>query len=305
MYLEQLAQALDFQNNYEQKVKEAADHIRSKLTSKPIFGIVLGSGLGDLTNTITNQIKIPYKDIPNFPVPTVDGHEGVLYIGELEGVSIIGLSGRTHYYEVADKPFNTGMLQVIFSVHVLANLGIENYFSTNAVGGLNLNYSVGDIMIINSHINLIPNALLGKERKFLTINNTKPFRFPPMNGAYDSKLKQILIDNAQNNEHIHLGKYIAVTGPTYETEGECVAYRDGFKADAVGMSVTPEVIIARNREMKVVGISCITNTIDKDGVNAAEHNEVKKILETAEVKDRLSSTITDFFKVYKQTENTI
>ncbi len=303
MSLEKLEEALDFRDNYEARVESAADYIKKKLGEhQPIFGIVLGSGLGGLANSIESPTIIPYEEIPHFPTTTVEGHEGKLLIGELEGVPIIGLKGRKHYYEVADEPFNNGMLRAVFGVHVLANLGIGNYFVTNAAGGLNQEYNVGDIMVLRSHIHLQPNPLLGRHHEFHRIETKERVeRFQPMNKAYDPQLRNMLLQaGAQHKEHIHEGVYLAVTGPTYETEGECIAYRDGFKADAVGMSTTAEVIVARNRGMNVVGMSCITNKIAQDGTNATDHKEVKAILDSAEVKERLSSTVRGFFNQYKE-----
>jgi len=303
MSLERLEQALDFRDNYEAKVAGAADYVRNKLGNhKPVFGVVLGSGLGDLADSIEGAIVIPYGEIPNFPTTTVPGHEGKMLIGELEGIPVIGLKGRKHYYEVADEPFNNGILQAVFPVHVLADLGVENYFVTNASGGLNQDYAVGDIMILRSHINFLPNALLGRHHDFSRVDDTgQVWRFQPMNGAYDPELTAMIKQaGSAHKGHVHEGVYLAVTGPTYETEGESIAFRDGLKADAVGMSTTPEVIVARNRGMKAVGMSCITNVIGADGTNATNHEEVKAILESPEVKDRLSSTVREFFRLYRE-----
>lgn len=305
MSLKQLEQALDFRDNYEVKVAEAADYVRDKLGDhKPVFGVVLGSGLGDLADSIEGATVIPYGEIPNFPTTTVPGHEGKMLIGKLEGIPVIGLKGRKHYYEVADEPFNNGILQAVFPVHVLADLGVENYFVTNASGGLNEDYSVGDIMILRSHINLLPNPLLGRHHDFSRVDGAgQVWRFQPMNGAYDSELTEMLRKAGSAHEgHVHEGVYLAVTGPTYETEGESIAFRDGLKADTVGMSTTPEVIVAKNRGMKVVGMSCITNVIAADGTNATNHEEVKAILEYPKVKNRLSSTVREFFRLYRESE---
>src|SRR3989344_1078336 len=187
-------QALDFRDHYERKVAEAADYIKNKLgNSKPVFGIVLGSGLGDLASSIEDAAVIAYEDIPNFPTTTIPGHEGKLLIGKIEGVPVIGLKGRKHYYEVADEPFNAGILQTVFPVHVLANLGVPNYFVTNAAGGLNQDYAVGDIMILRSHINFLPNALLGRHHDFSRVDDTgQVWRFQPMNGAYDPELTAMI-----------------------------------------------------------------------------------------------------------------
>lgn len=308
MNIQKLEEALDFRDNYELKVKEAADFIETKLgDSKPTFGIVLGSGLGDIADSIEKANTIDYSEIPNFPSTTVPGHEGKMLIGELEGVPIIGLKGRTHYYEVADDFFNNGILKCVFPVHVLAELGVENYFVTNASGGLNQNYSVGDIMILKSHINLLPNPLLGRHHNFSKVDGSgRVWRFQPMNEAYDSKLTKILKDaSLTHKDHFHEGVYVAVTGPSYETEGECIALRDGYGADSVGMSTTAEVIVARNRGMKAVGFSCITNAITAEGSNPTNHDEVKAILDSTKIRNRLSSTVRNFFNLYKQNETKI
>ncbi|PIN73688.1 purine-nucleoside phosphorylase [Candidatus Woesearchaeota archaeon CG10_big_fil_rev_8_21_14_0_10_45_16] len=303
MSLERLQKALDFQAFYEQKVAQAADYIKERLSGlKPAFGVVLGSGLGELAGSIEGAVTIPYSDIPNFPMTTVPGHEGTMFIGTLEGVPVVGMKGRKHFYEVADGPLNTGMLLTVFPVHVLASLGVENYFVTNASGGLNPNYKVGDVMIITSHINHMPNPLLGRHHDFKRVGSQdQVWRFQPMNGAYDKELTSLLRDAGfSHDSHVHEGTYMAVTGPTYEAEAEAIAFRDGFKADAVGMSTTPEVIIARNRGMKAVGFSCITNVVTEDGINATSHEEVKAVLESSEVKNRLTSIVRKFFRSYQE-----
>ncbi len=291
----------DYFQNYEKLVCQAAAYVQSIIQKnnckQPVCAITLGSGLGELAQQITDAVSIPYSEIPNFPTTTVPGHEGTLIIGKLAGVPIIGLKGRKHYYEVAHEPFNNGILKSVFAVHVMAELGISNYFVTNAAGGLNTKYAVGDIMILKSHINFLPNVLLGPNKNFKRVgDNSEVWRFQPMNASYDLDYIQLL-QKAGNKyaENVHLGTYLAVTGPTFETEGECLAFRDGLGADCVGMSTTPEVIVARNRNMKVVGFSCITNTITKDGVNATNHEEVKEILNSKKIKERLSKIVVNFF----------
>jgi purine-nucleoside phosphorylase len=300
MLNEQFEKELDFHSNYEEIVDWASEYIKEELKDrKPKFALTLGSGLGEFAEKLNKAVEIPYDSIPNFPKTTVAGHEGKLIVGNLEGIEIICLKGRKHYYEVADKPFNNGILEVVLPIQVLANLGVENYFATNAAGGLNPKYGIGDLMIIKSHINLIPNPLAGRQKDFKNLEGKTIERFQPMNNAYDSKLRNILREASFTNfASIHVGTYLAVSGPSYETEAECVAFRDSLKADAVGMSTAPEVIVARNRGMKAVGLSCITNIIAQDGTNAANHKEVKAILESKEVKDRFSSTIERFFRIY-------
>jgi purine-nucleoside phosphorylase len=315
MGIEQIHEDLDFIDNYVAYVDEAANFIKSQLDSigstTPEFGVVLGSGLGDLAKEISDAKIIPYKDIPHFPRPTVEGHAGDMYVGSLEGVPIIGLSGRKHYYEEATRIKNAGILNVVFPVHVLANLGVKNYFVTNAAGGLNLKYNVGDTMVIDSHINMIENPLLGPVLDFKRVNDdNKVWRFQPMNEDYDNKLSYLLGRGFNNfaNEHKDWnlkqfkGIYLALTGPTYETKGECIAFRDGFKVDAVGMSTAPEVIVAKNRGMRVVGMSCVTNKIGLDGVNATNHDEVKAILESTRVRESLSGIVRNFFALYRESK---
>lgn len=290
---------MSYQIDFIKKVQDASLFLKNRLDNhRPIFGITLGSGLGELAEKIEINEVIDYTKIPHFPTPTVQGHEGKLIIGNISGVPVIGLKGRKHYYEVADEPQNSGILQTVFGVHVLAELGISNYFVTNAAGGLNPNYQVGDIMVISSHINFLPNPLLGQHHPFLRVDNQQPTdRFQPMNDAYDLDLrKKLLIAGQTFSEHLHQGTYLGVTGPTYETQAECIAFRDGLKADCVGMSTTPEVIVAKNRGMKVVGLSCVTNKIAPDGTNATNHNEVKAILESETVKSRFTTLVTNFFE---------
>ena len=310
--LHELEAALHFQKQYEDHVAAASDFITEYLDDrrldsskfKPEFGLTLGSGLDDLTSQIEIRAEIPYNKIPSFPVPTTGGHAGIMVFGRIRGVPIIGLRGRTHYYEVANEPFNTGILKVVFAVNVLANLGVENYFTTNAVGGLNPTYCVGDVMVLNSHINLIPNPLLGLVRNFRKVDGDQIDRFLPMNGAYDREFRELLTTSSLGDlAHIHHGRLLAVTGPTYETEAECVAFRDGLFVDAVGMSAVPEVIAARSRGIRCVGFSCITNKVTKEGVNATNHGEVVGVLQSQEVRDRLSGIVSRFFELYSQSKN--
>ncbi len=291
--------AYEYQLNYEKKVAEAVEYLKLSVKEQPEFGITLGSGLGDIADLIQDTTVIDYKNIPNFPVPTVQGHEGKLYIGKLEGINVIGLKGRKHYYEVANEPYDTGILHVVFPVHVLAGLGVQNYFSSNAAGGLNPHYQVGDLMVIRSHVSLIPNPLLGRQRDFTRVDGKQYERFQPMNEAYNPVLRDLFKKAATaHKEHIHEGVLLSVPGPSYETEAESVAYRDGFKADATSMSTTPEILSARSRGMRCIAFSCITNRIDIDGRNPASHGEVIRILESREVKDRLTSTVQNFFRLY-------
>jgi len=295
--------ALDFNQNYEKKVREAADYVKKFLgDKKPVFGIILGSGLGEVAAIIKGEKSILYKDIPNFHLTMVPGHEGRLIIGSIEGVPAICFKGRKHYYEVADEPFNNGALKAVFHIHLLAELGVKNYMATNAAGGLNLKYSVGDIMILKSHINMIPNPLLGRVLEFKRLDNNKPVeRFQSMDNAYDVEFRKLLIQaGADYKKNVHEGILLGLTGPSYETEGESVAFRDHLGADAVGSSITPETIVVRNRGMRVVALSFITNTIPQDSTNSVTHEQVQACISSKEIKNRISTILREFFALYKK-----
>ncbi len=300
-----LVEAATYQRNYEERVRKAAGCIREHLGTDitPVFGLTLGSGLGDLAKEIRDGIQIPYDEIPYFPRTAVEGHEGILHVGYLQGVPIIGLQGRKHFYEGADKPLNTAMLDVSFAVNVLAELGVKNYFATNAAGGLNPVYNVGDLMVMRSHLMYnMPNPLLGRKHKFTrVVDGTPTWRFTPMNSAYDDAFRLLLWKHKDLFfPNLHEGVYIAVTGPSYETAAECIAFRDGFRADVVGMSTAPEVIVATNRGMRTVGMSIITNKIAADGTNATNHAEVMSTLDSPAVKERLQTVVRGFFEGYRK-----
>lgn len=213
----------------------------------PRIGIILGSGLGDFASNIEQVVAIDYKDIPGFPISTVAGHKGRLIFGMLAGQKVVAMQGRFHYYE------GYAPSEVVFPVRVLKFLGIEFLFVSNAAGGVNLKFKVGDLMVINDHINLIPNPLVGPNVDSLGE------RFPDMNNAYDSSLRSLAEKVAQQSSlTLQSGVYLGGTGPTYETPAEYRYFRV-IGADAVGMSTTPEVIVARHVGVKVFGVSVITN----------------------------------------------
>jgi len=184
----------------------------------------------------------------------------------------------------------------------MASLGAKNYFVTNAAGGLNQEYSVGDVMLITSHLSdKIPNPLLGRKHAFTRVDGEPTSRFQPMHDAYDTDLTNMLFDAASEfSQGVHFGRYIASSGPTYESMAECVAFRDGLFVDAAGMSTVPEVIVARNRGMQVVGMSCITNSISDDGTNNTDHKEVVDALDDKDTQERLNTMLLRFFDKYKE-----
>jgi len=234
--------------DYITKIDEAANFIAFKLAGmKPLAGIILGSGLGELAEKIENKIVIPYKDIPHFAVSTAMGHKGNFIAGTLGGRNVVAMQGRFHYYE------GYGMDQVTLPVRVMKLLGIQFLIVSNAAGGVNTDFRVGDIMIIRDHINLMPNPLIGKN-----LDSFGP-RFPDMTRPYDRVLTEKAKKIAdQLGINLKTGVYLAGTGPTYETPAEYSFFRT-IGADAVGMSTVPEVIVARHSSIPVFGLSVITN----------------------------------------------
>lgn len=291
-------QEYKYQQDYENNVKKAADYLKRKLRAKPEFGIVFGSGLNKLERTIDWYEKIDYASIPNFPATTVDGHKGSVILGNIEDVPVVGLSGRIHYYEVGNEPY--GMLKVIFPVHVLAELGVKNYFATNSAGGLNPSYKERDLMLINSHYSFIPNPLIGRHMKFTRVDNcNRVERFQAMNETYNKEFRRLFLEASKGVPvKVHIGMYTAATGPSYETEMQSVFYRDVLKGQAVGMSTAPEIEVAVNRGMKCIGVSSITNVIRADGTNAADDDEVKS--NSKIVSGELSQIIRNFFRLYRE-----
>ncbi len=255
-----------------EKIKETTAYIQSKIKTAPEIGIILGTGLGGLVRDIKNQEVLEYKSIPNFPLSTVDGHSGKLIFGELGGKKVVAMQGRFHYYEGYD------MKQVTFPVRVLKFLGIKYLFVSNASGGVNPDFEIGDLMIINDHINLIPNPLIG-----LNIPELGP-RFPDMSDAYSKELIDLAKAVAKkNNIKVQEGCYVATTGPTFETPKEYQYFRI-IGGDTVGMSTTPEVIIARHMKLPVFAISIITDLGVPGKIVAVTHEEVQEIGKLAEKK---------------------
>ena len=230
------------------KFRESERYIRSRTSVEPNVGIILGTGLGGLVNEINIIDEIPYEDIPNFPVSTVQSHSGKLIFGELGGKSVVAMQGRFHYYE------GYTMQEVTFPVRVMKFLGIERLFVSNASGGVNPDYEIGEIMIINDHIDLFPaHPLTGKN-----IDDLGP-RFPDMSQTYDHAMIELakLIAN-ENNIKVSEGVYAGLTGPTLETPAE-YKYVRIIGADTVGMSTVPEVIVARHMDIPCFAISIITD----------------------------------------------
>ena len=255
------------------QVEEAVAFIQSKCSAKPEVGIILGSGLGNFTSEIKTTIEIPYADIPHFPVSTVVGHQGKLILGELEGRTVIAMAGRFHYYEGYTAE------QVVFPVRVLKYLGVQALFISNAAGGVNPGFKVGDLMIIRDHISFsVVNPLLGKNEP------TFGPRFPDMSEPYKQDLiRQAKAIGQQLSISLQEGVYYGVTGPTFETRAE---YRmiHALGGDAVGMSTVQEVIVAAHMGLPVFAISIITDIGIRDEDNVITHEEVLQAAREAEPK---------------------
>jgi len=248
---------------YLQKINDAVQFILDKLEWKPEVGIILGTGLGNLVDHIEIKNEIDYKDIPHFPVSTVETHSGVLIFGELGGKNIVAMKGRFHYYEGYD------MKEVTFPVRVMKLLGIRQLVVSNAAGGLNPEFEIGDVMIINDHIDLFPeNPLRGKNLDSFGL------RFPDMSEPYDLGLLEKGIKVAERNGiNIHQGVYVGVQGPNLETRAE-YKYLRTIGADAVGMSTVPEVIVARQMDLPVFALSAITDLCSPEKVKKISIQEV-------------------------------
>lgn len=230
------------------QIQTAKTYLNDQGVTEPVIGLILGSGLGELASEAENKIEIPYEEIPNFPVSTVEGHAGQLVYGDLGGKKVIAMQGRFHYYE------GYSMQEVTFPVRVMKALGVHSLIVTNAAGGVNTNFTPGDLMMINDHINLTgDNPLMGPNEESLGV------RFVDMSEVYDKEYLT-LIEEAAKEQALTLrsGVYAGFSGPTYETPAEVKMARV-LGADAVGMSTVPEAIVAKHSQLKVAGISCITN----------------------------------------------
>jgi purine-nucleoside phosphorylase len=257
-------------NDLFDKIHTACQFIEARSRLKPAVGIILGTGLGELTRAITIDSAIPYAEIPHFPQSTVKGHSGELIIGTLAGKSVVVLAGRFHYYE------GYSMEEVTFPVRVIKALGGEVLMISNAAGGMNPDYRVGDMMIIRDHINLMPEQpLRGKNDERLGL------RFPDMSEPYCKKMISLAQQMAADRKlRVHTGVYAGVQGPSFETRAE-YEYLHRIGADAVGMSTVPEVIVAVHAGMKVFALSVITDLGIRKEQNAITHEEVLEAAEAA------------------------
>ena len=253
-----------------ERIQETADFLKSKMHTHPETAIILGTGLGSLANEITDKYEIGYETIPNFPVSTVEGHSGKLIFGKLGNKDIMAMQGRFHFYE------GYSMKEVTFPIRVMRELGIKTLFVSNAAGGMNPAFEIGDLMIITDHINFFPeHPLRGKNIPYGP-------RFPDMSEAYNQALIR-KADEIANEKGIKVqhGIYIGTQGPTYETPAEYKMFRI-LGADAVGMSTVPEVIVANHCGIQVFGISVITDLGVEGKIVEVTHEDVQKAADAAQ-----------------------
>lgn len=253
-----------------EKIQNTAAWLKARMKSTPETAIILGTGLGHLASEIQTELAIPYSEIPDFPISTVEGHHGQLIFGKLGGKDIMAMDGRFHYYE------GYGMGEVTFPIRVMSPLGIKTLFVSNAAGGTNPSFRVGDMMIITDHINFLPeNPLHGP-------NIPMGPRFPDMSEAYDSELIDLANTIAAELKiKVRHGVYLATQGPTYETPAEYRMFAH-WGADAVGMSTVPEVIVARHCGIRCFGISIITDLGVHGKIVKVTHEEVQQAARAAQ-----------------------
>jgi len=268
-----------------ERITETTNYLKSKVSDSPEYGIVLGSGLGGLVNEIETKQALPYTSIPGFPVSTVKGHGGNLIFGKLGGKNVVALQGRFHYYE------GYSMQELTFPIRVMIALGIKRLILSNASGGMNPDFQIGDIVFLNDHINLMPsNPLIGKNFEELGP------RFPDMSEPYDPKMIEHAIGIAKKmNYRAHQGVYAGVSGPCFETPAE-YKYIRIIGADMVGMSTVPEVIVARHQGIPCFAVSIITDLGGFDEAQKVSHEEVLKVATAAEGK--MTAIIKELIKNY-------
>ena len=260
------------------RLDEAADYVRSRAPQKPRVGVILGSGLGAFGDSLEGAVAVPYAEIPHFPASTVVGHGGALVLGRCRGVPVAVMKGRVHFYE------GYSLEQVVFPARVMGRLGIQTLVVTNAAGAVNKAYAPGELMVIEDHINLLGNPMVGPNPEALGE------RFFDMSEPYDRGLRDAAeAACAAAGVRSHRGVYLALTGPSFETPAEIRAFRT-LGADAVGMSTVPEVIAARHMGIRIVGLSCLTNMAAGVLEQKLDHREVLEVGER--VKEKLIEVLT-------------
>ncbi|MEQ9187981.1 MAG: purine-nucleoside phosphorylase [Cryomorphaceae bacterium] len=272
------------------RIQETTQFIEERMQAKGALGVVLGTGLGGFADELEIEGELKYADIPHFPQSTVEGHDGKLIFGSLNGQTILAMKGRFHFYE------GYQMEAVAYPIRVMHSLGIDTILLSNASGGVNPEFQVGDIMLIKDHINLFPtNPLIGAN------DDSLGPRFPDMSEPYDADLRE-MIKNAAAKEGIrlHEGVYAGVTGPCFETPAE-YKYLRIIGADTVGMSTVPETIAAKHLGMRVMALSVITDLGIEGQVESVSHEEVQAAAQAAEPK--VASLVRTFLSSFTQTSH--
>jgi purine-nucleoside phosphorylase len=248
------------------EIDRAAEIIRAQISVRPRVGMILGSGLGPLAEEIEGATIIPYGEIPSWPVSTVEGHQGQLVIGSLQGQDVLVMQGRAHFYE------GYSMAQVGFPVRVMQRLGLEILIVTNAAGAVNPNFEPGEVMLITDHLNLL--GMAGHSPLYgPNLDEIGP-RFPDMGRAYSRALSELARQVAEENDiPLQEGVYVCLAGPSFETPAD-LRFLKAIGVDAVGMSTVPEVTVARHGDMRVLGLSTISNKANLDGETITSHEEV-------------------------------
>ena len=267
------------------KIQETVNYIKNKTNFTPEYGVILGSGLGSFTDDISIEFTLPYTEIPNFPVSTVEGHQGALVFGKIGTKNVVAMQGRFHFYEGYD------MKEVTFPVRVMKYLGVEKLIVSNASGGVNSNYKVGSIVILKDQINMMPeHPLRGKNDERLGprfVNMSEPFSRKMIHKAKGIAEKAGI--------EVHDGIYLGLQGPTFETLAEYGMVKR-LGADCVGMSTVPEVIVARHMDLETFGVSVITDMGDEDSIESISHAEVLEAAKAAEphVRDLIRELILQY-----------
>jgi purine-nucleoside phosphorylase len=266
-----------------EQYEAAAEVIRQRSQRQPKIGLILGSGLNPLAEAVEAADAIPFGEVPNFPEPTVPGHAGRLVLGYLEGMPVMVMQGRVHFYE------GHSIQQVVFPVRVMQVMGIEMLIVTNAAGGLKPDFHAGDLMLISDHINLM--GMTGNNPLFGPNDATLGPRFLDMSQAYDPELRRIARQVAREKGlPLHEGVYVGLAGPSFETPAE-LRFLRGIGADAVGMSTVPEVIVARHGGIRVLGVSGISNVAQVDAARGQEVTHEEVLVAGQQIVPRLTALI--------------
>lgn len=266
-----------------EEYESAASFVWSQTKHKPKTGLILGSGLNPLADSVQNADRIPFDAVPNFPKPTVEGHVGRLVLGLLEDTPVMVMQGRVHFYE------GYPIQQVVFPARVMQVMGIDTLIVTNAAGGLNPNFQPGDLMLISDHINMM--GMTGNNPLFGPNDPSLGPRFPDMNQAYDPEMRRIAQEVAhQNSLPVHKGVYVGLSGPSFETPAD-IRFLRMIGADAVGMSTVPEVTVARHGGIRVLGVSGISNVAPTESGSDQETSHEEVLAAGQEIVPRLIALI--------------